>query len=98
MPGSPPTRTTPPSTSPPPSTRSRLGRFVEIRGATSKSIASSGTGAAAAFIAGRESPFVSSSAYEFHALQSGQRPSHFGDWLPHSTQEKRIAFLATSRL
>ena len=36
-----------------------------------------------------------SSPYEFQALQSGQRPSHFGDWAPHSLQEKTAAFLAT---
>jgi len=32
-----------------------------------------------------------SSPYEFHVLQSGQRPSHFGDWLPHSVHEKTAA-------
>ena len=51
---------------------------VEMRGAVSKSIASIGIGAAPALIAvagiGRG---ASSCAYEFHALQSGQRPSHF---------------------
>jgi hypothetical protein len=34
---------------------------------------------------------ICSSPYEFHELQSGQRPSHFGDWLPHSLQEKTAA-------
>jgi hypothetical protein len=45
------------------------------------------------------SPFrsagASSCANEFHALQSGQRPSHFGDWLPHSVQEKTTVFFGT---
>jgi hypothetical protein len=36
-----------------------------------------------------------SSANEFHALQSGQRPSHLFDCPPHSVHEKTIAaFLA----
>jgi hypothetical protein len=30
---------------------------------------------------------ISSAAYEFQALHSGQRPSHFVAWLPHSVQE-----------
>jgi hypothetical protein len=34
---------------------------------------------------------VCSSPYEFQELQSGQRPSHFGDWLPHSVHEKTAA-------
>jgi hypothetical protein len=34
---------------------------------------------------------VCSCPYEFQALQSGQRPSHFGDWLPHSVHEKTAA-------
>jgi flagellar basal body L-ring protein FlgH len=38
-----------------------------------------------------------SSPYEFQALHSGHRPSHFGDWLPHSLQEKTAAFFAKSR-
>jgi hypothetical protein len=32
-----------------------------------------------------------SSPNEFQELQSGQRPSHFGDWLPHSVHEKTAA-------
>src|SRR5260221_8314234 len=97
MPGSPPTSTTEPRTSPPPSTRSKLVRLVEMRGARSPSISLIGTGATAAFSDARP-PAVrgSSSAYEFQALHSGHRPSHLFAWLPHSRQEKTIAFLATA--
>jgi hypothetical protein len=34
---------------------------------------------------------VCSCPKEFQALQSGQRPSHLGDWLPHSVHEKTAA-------
>jgi hypothetical protein len=52
-------------------------------------MASIGIGAVAALSAvGRSRDAGCSSANEFQALQSGQRPSHFGDWLPHSVQEK----------
>jgi hypothetical protein len=36
---------------------------------------------------------ICSCPYEFQASQSGQRPSHFGDWLPHSVHEKTAAVL-----
>jgi hypothetical protein len=80
MPGSPPTSVTAPRTSPPPRTRSRLGIVVEVRGAMSKSTASIGIGdapPALIAVAGIGDAGASSCAYEFHALQSGQRPSHF---------------------
>jgi hypothetical protein len=65
----------------------------------SKSTASIGIGDAPALIAvaGIGDAGASSCAYEFHALQSGQRPSHFEAWAPHSVQEKTIVFFATDR-
>jgi hypothetical protein len=52
-------------------------------------MASIGIGAADALSdSGRSAGAAISSANEFQALQSGQRPSHFGDWLPHSVHEK----------
>ena len=65
---------------------------VEIRGAVSPSIAAIDTGSAPDAVRTGAS---CSSPYEFQALQSGQRPSHFGDWLPHSLHEKTAAFFAT---
>src|SRR5437588_755213 len=97
MPGSPPTSVTAPSTRPPPRTRSRFGRFVVMRGAMSDSIASIGIGAPTPPSAyGCGAAFaISSCANEFQALQSGQRPSHFGDWLPHSVHANTAFFLGT---
>ena len=70
---------------------------VEMRGETSASTASIGSGVADALSAvGCSTAAGCSSANEFQALQSGQRPSHFGDWLPHSVQEKTAAFFATA--
>ena len=67
--------------------------FVETRGVTSASMLV--IGIAPVVCSWRE---PSSCANEFHALQSGQRPSHFGDWLPHSEQEKTAAFFATKQI
>ena len=41
---------------------------------------------------------ASSSANEFQALHSGQRPIHFGDCAPHSLQEKTAVLRATGEL
>jgi len=68
-----------------------------MRGATSASI----------WLIGIEPPLTlivfarggaSSWLNEFQALQSGQRPIHFGDCAPHSLQEKTAVFLATTGL
>jgi hypothetical protein len=73
---------------------------VETRGAWSAPIEPIGIGATEALIATAcdEVGAMSSCAYEFHALQSGQRPSHFEAWAPHSVQEKTTAFFATDRM
>lgn len=47
-------------------------------------------------VAGIGAAGASSCAYEFQALQSGQRPSHFDACAPHSVQEKTIVFFATA--
>ena len=63
--------------------------FVEIRGARSVSISPIGIGdpAAESAVGCTAAAGASSCAYEFQALQSGQRPSHFEAWAPHSVQE-----------
>ena len=63
--------------------------FVEMRGARSASIAPIGIGApdALSAVGCAAAEGASSCAYEFQALQSGQRPSHFEAWEPHSVQE-----------
>lgn len=74
--------------------------LVETRGEESNPIAPIGIGATDALIDdGWLGPAAGSSswAYEFHALHSGQRPSHLDAWAPHSMHEKTIAFLATKR-
>jgi hypothetical protein len=60
-----------------------------MRGAVSKSIASIGIGPPATLTAVpcATTAGASSCAYEFQALQSGQRPSHFDACAPHSVQE-----------
>jgi hypothetical protein len=53
---------------------------VLIRGVASVSISSIGMGADTLLSAlAGPAGATSSCAYEFHALQSGQRPSHFAD-------------------
>jgi len=60
--------------------RGLAGRFVLIRGVASVSISSIGMGADTLLSAlAGPAGATSSCAYEFHALQSGQRPSHFAD-------------------
>ena len=63
--------------------------LVETRGAPSASIAPMGMGTPAALsaVGCADAGIASSCAYEFQALQSGQRPSHFEAWEPHSVQE-----------
>ena len=73
---------------------------VVTRGAVSKSIASIGIGPPATLIAEAccAAAGASSCAYEFQALQSGQRPSHFDACAPHSVQENTTAFFATDSI
>src|SRR5437016_3378395 len=95
MPGSPPNRTKLSGTSPPPKTRSSSPIPVERRfrccGVSSPlSVASSSTHLGAPpFRDGTAAsrPPTTSSTKVFQLPQPGQRPSHFGELVPHSWQE-----------
>src|SRR5262245_5468930 len=92
MPGSPPSNTSDPGTSPPPSTRSNSLTPDDTRSDTTVSTSAykcaplpPSADTAAPFDA---TGIAVSSTNEFHAPQSGQRPSHFGDCEPHCWQLK----------
>src|SRR5690606_22698149 len=96
MPGSPPSSTSDPGTMPPPSTRSNSLMPVVSRSASTTSTSAysvarwpPGAGAALRALTAAPAP-TGSSTSEFHAPQSGQRPSHFGDWKPQDWHEKRV--------
>src|SRR6476659_2127567 len=87
MPGSPPSNTSDPGTSPPPSTRSNSltpdGNRVDTTASTSEYNRAPFPPSAGAVPPFGTAGIASSSTKEFHAPQSGQRPSHLGDCEPH---------------
>src|SRR5215510_6160026 len=83
MPGSPPSNTSEPGTTPPPSTRSNSltpdGNRVDTTASTSEYNRAPFPPSAGTIPPFGVAGIATSSTNEFHAPQSGQRPSHFGD-------------------